>query len=321
MSSGMEKTYSIKTTARLVDMNTHTIRAWERRYKALDPNRNSTNNRRQYSEHDVTRLGLLARLVKSGHQISHIAPLPNDLLEAMICNEDESTPASPTHQKDIFEKQVLQRCLAALEQFDLILIHAELESSRHVLSAHQFLLNLAVPLLRTVGDRVSLSTLSIAQEHALSSILRAQLMQIFFNLRNSIAVRAYSRKDQKRGKIFCLATREGDLHEFGILASAILVAHYGHIPYYFGPNLPAEALANAAEAVNADVILLGNTPGADPFGNRKQSGYLTDLTRIPGLQSKIWWGGELLIEDQTLLAKATHIPTLSALEDALSAQC
>jgi DNA-binding transcriptional MerR regulator len=103
-------TYSIKTAARLVDMNSHTIRAWERRYKALDPNRNTGNNRREYTVADIKRLGLLSRLVKSGHQISHIAALSNDILSSMSSTAAESRPVIQKSTESI----ILESCLNAL---------------------------------------------------------------------------------------------------------------------------------------------------------------------------------------------------------------
>ena len=220
---------------------------------------------------------------------------------------DEKLAATPA------EQVVLKRCLAALEAYELVLIQAELESARHFLSAAQFLTGIAVPLLREVGTRVASKTCSIAQEHALSSILRAQLMQTLFNLRNSIAVRAYTRKDHDPGMSICLATRDGDLHEFGILAAAILVAHHGHVPHYFGPNLPAEALADAARAVNATAVLIGNTPIDEPFSEKRQETYLHDLkTHLPDT-CQIWWGGMNNVRDRALLKNVTTLPTLEDL--------
>ena len=313
MSPSSEKTFSIKTTARMVDMNTHTIRAWERRYKALDPTRNVDNNRREYTETDVERLGLLARLVKEGHQISHIATLSNEILASMFTAKTSQETATPKST----ERIILERCMTALETYELILIQAELESARHFLAARNFLVGLAVPLLREVGMRVYNGTLSIAQEHALSSILRAQLMQTLFNVRNSIAVRAYTRKDQEHGLSICLATRDGDLHEFGILTAAILIAHHGHVPHYFGPNLPATALADAARAVHADVVLVGNTPSMEPFTERRQELYLKDLqTKLNGA-AQIWWGGNNQVKDVLLTGQTTMLPTLEALETML----
>jgi DNA-binding transcriptional MerR regulator len=317
MSTASEKTFSIKTTARMVDMNTHTIRAWERRYKALDPNRNQDNNRREYNEQDVERLGLLAKLVKAGHQISHIAPLSTEILASMIASETPAATSNGATAAKTTERLILERCITALETYELILIQAELESARHFLAARTFLTALAVPLLREVGIRVYNGTLSIAQEHALSSILRAQLMQTLFNVRNSIAVRAYTRKDQQHGLSVCLATRDGDLHEFGILTAAILIAHHGHVPHYFGPNLPASALADAARAVHADVVLVGNTPSMEPFAERRQEAYVKELEMKLNGAAQIWWGGVNQIKDSALLGAINLIPTLEDLESAL----
>ena len=313
MSHAEQKTYSIKTTARLVDMNSHTIRAWERRYKALDPSRNEANNRREYTEADVKRLEMLAQLVKSGHQISHIASLPNEILASMMTSgeKNEAVALLPA------ETLILNRCLAALEKYELVLIQAELESARHFLSTLQFLTGVAVPLVREVGFRVSQDKFNFAQEHALSSVLRAQLMQTLFNLRNAIAVRAFTRKDQDHGLSICVATRDGDLHEFGILAAAILIAHYGHVPYYFGPNLPAHSLADAARAVNADVVLVGNAPLEEPFADKRQESYLYMLKSKLPPDCQIWWGGLNSMKDRELQEAATLLPTLDDLTKAL----
>ena len=142
-------------------------------------------------------------------------------------------------------------------------------------------------------------------------------MQTLFNLRNSIAVRAYTRKDQPHGLSICLATRDGDLHEFGILASAILVANEGHVPHYFGPNLPAQALADAAKAVKADVVVVGNTPSAEPFSEQRQEAYARELkAKIPA-GCQIWWGGVCSIKNQGLLDTVSQIRTLDELKTAL----
>jgi len=308
-----QKSYSIKTTARLVDMNSHTIRAWERRYKALDPSRNEANNRREYTEADVKRLEMLARLVKSGHQISHIAPLPNEILASMMVSSEKSESVDTVPAETL----ILNRCLAALENYELVLIQAELESARNFLSTLQFLTGVAVPLVREVGFRVAQDRFNFAQEHALSSVLRAQLMQTLFNLRNAIAVRAFTRKDQDHGLSICVATRDGDLHEFGILAAAILIAHYGHVPHYFGPNLPAHSLADAARAVNADVVLVGNAPIEEPFGDKRQESYLYMLKAKLPAGCQIWWGGLNSMKDRELIGATTLLPTLEDLTKAL----
>jgi len=75
--------YGIGTVARLTGLTDHTIRVWERRYGAVDPERSSA-GRRRYSPANVERLGLLKRLVDLGESIGTIADLPDDLLKERL---------------------------------------------------------------------------------------------------------------------------------------------------------------------------------------------------------------------------------------------
>ena len=71
--------YGIGAVARLTGLTDHTIRVWERRYKAVIAER-APNGRREYSPADVEKLGLLKRLTDAGIGISQIA---NDTLEQL----------------------------------------------------------------------------------------------------------------------------------------------------------------------------------------------------------------------------------------------
>jgi DNA-binding transcriptional MerR regulator len=303
------RTYSIKTASIMTDVNAHTIRAWERRYQALDPNRNEENNRRQYSHEDIERLTLLARLVKAGHQISHIAGLSNEILSTMALSAKHETSGDQPSPEGI----ILHRCLSSLETYELSQIHAELEAARHFLSVPKFLVGVALPLVREIGQKVTDGRCTIGQEHAFSSVLRSHLMQTLFNVRNAIAVRALTRKDQHQGLNICVATRDGDWHEFGILAAAIMIAHEGHVPHYFGPNMPARALAEAARAVNASVVLVGNTPAGTRGLNDRQERYLEDLLSQLPVTCQVWWGGDNQLPSDVIAENLSVMPSLDDL--------
>jgi DNA-binding transcriptional MerR regulator len=79
--------YGIGTVARLTGLTDHTIRVWERRYGAVEPERSEA-GRRRYTASDVERLGLLKRLVDLGESIGGIAGLDDEKLrnrlEALI---------------------------------------------------------------------------------------------------------------------------------------------------------------------------------------------------------------------------------------------
>lgn len=64
--------YGIGAVSRLTGLTDHTIRVWERRYSAVVTAR-APNGRRQYTEDDVQKLGLLKLLTDRGIAISRIA--------------------------------------------------------------------------------------------------------------------------------------------------------------------------------------------------------------------------------------------------------
>ncbi len=75
--------YQIGTVATLTGLDPHTIRAWERRYGAVKPDR-SEKGRRVYGDEQVERLQLLKALVDCGEAIGSIAHLAEDTLRKRL---------------------------------------------------------------------------------------------------------------------------------------------------------------------------------------------------------------------------------------------
>jgi nitroimidazol reductase NimA-like FMN-containing flavoprotein (pyridoxamine 5'-phosphate oxidase superfamily) len=73
------QSYHIGTVARLTALRAETIRAWERRHRAVRPER-TPGGTRLFSEEDVRRLGLMKALTERGDPISAIAGLSADAL-------------------------------------------------------------------------------------------------------------------------------------------------------------------------------------------------------------------------------------------------
>ena len=75
--------YRIGAVSRLTGIPPDTLRVWERRYSLVTPLR-SEGGGRLYSQEDVTRLGVIKRLVDSGHAIGTIAELTLEQLHQRI---------------------------------------------------------------------------------------------------------------------------------------------------------------------------------------------------------------------------------------------
>ncbi len=91
--------YRIGAVARLTGIPPDTLRVWERRYDLVKPLR-SEGGGRLYSQEDVTRLGLIKRLVDSGQAIGTIAELTLEQLQQRIA-ETQLVDRLPTLDRPV----------------------------------------------------------------------------------------------------------------------------------------------------------------------------------------------------------------------------
>jgi DNA-binding transcriptional MerR regulator len=80
--------YTIKNVSMITGIGVHTLRAWEKRYSVVKPERSSS-GRRYYSDEDIEKLKLIATLNKTGEQISQIAKLSFEDLKTRVGNLSE----------------------------------------------------------------------------------------------------------------------------------------------------------------------------------------------------------------------------------------
>jgi DNA-binding transcriptional MerR regulator len=278
----MPEKMNIQAVARLTGLNEHTIRAWEKRYQAITPER-ADSGRRTYSLVETQRLQLLASLVRRGHSIGTIASLSNEELRNLL---QSLQPESPQQSQQKLRAPggidpATQAIITSLHRFELDAMVPQLAKAALRLDIRSFVYGVALPLMREVGLQVDSGKLLIAQEHALSIMLRDQLGQML-KLLNS---------DNQEGRRIALATPGGDIHEFGIILSGILAAENGWSVQYLGPNLPPEELAQACRKLAVEVALLGTTPIPTEELKMPWSDYLRTLdAQLPSTVS-LWIGG------------------------------
>ncbi len=85
----METRYPIRAVSKITGISLDTLRAWERRYKAVVPERSDRG--RQYGPEDIERLLLLNQLVQKGHAIGGIASRSDEELRDLL-NQQPSQP-------------------------------------------------------------------------------------------------------------------------------------------------------------------------------------------------------------------------------------
>lgn len=288
--------YPIRVAANLTGLSIDTLRAWERRYQAVTPERGERG--RAYGDAQIQRLILLRSVVAAGHAIGQVAALPDRELEKLLAGPANGA-AAPDAAKMAARSasEGLQTVVAAIESFDYATANAHLGRMAALLPAREFIHVVVIPLMRLVGERWHQGTMTIAQEHMTSSILR--------NLLGSM-VRLGSASGQPQRLLF--ATPAGELHEFGILVAAMLSVSSGCEALYLGSSLPAEEIVAAAAQTSPRAVVLG-IKTAQPASNLIEA-VQTIAARLPR-QTELWLGGSEV--KQLLPALRSH--RVHAMED------
>jgi len=236
----------MRAVSAMTGLSAHVIRAWEKRYKAICPNRSST-NRRFFCQKEVDRLILLRKATLKGHAIGLIAGLSNKELEK-LCPENGKLDQPTQEQEQLsrdedFVDDRIDVCLKAVEKMDAKAFKNELLRNSIALHNECFVYRFIVPLIQRIGERWHKGTLRIAQEHFATSILKTFLC----NLKLSFDV------DTDAPGIV-ITTPSGEEHELGAILASIIAASGGWNVTYLGPNLPAKEIADAAKQGNVKAI-------------------------------------------------------------------
>jgi DNA-binding transcriptional MerR regulator len=302
--------FSIQFVSQVTGINAHTLRAWEKRYQAVVPQRNSK-GKRLYSDDDITRLKKIIFLVNMGSSISDIAKLDDERLKELEKEYDSSKTVvrKKTVLPQIDVNSTLQNLVMALKGYKLDIISHELAKVKESLGPRDFALSILSPLLAEVGNLVENKMLTIAQEHSLSAIIKFHVGHMLFK---------HMEEADKVDINIIISAPEGELHEFGIMISALLCCHYNINFYYLGTNMPADSLAEAGNQIGADIVIIGVSRVYDSNPGGCLDEYVEKLKDDLAPSIKLWVGGvgkASTFMDQNNLEV---IPTLSTLDQMLS---
>lgn len=300
------KYYNIQAVSQISGLSSHCIRAWEKRYNAITPER-ADNGRRVYSEAEVQRLVKLAKLSMMGNSISLIANLSDSELETLLQKMGQRNV--PTKSTSLVDPKSYQNNLfMALAAYKLDILTHELNKASMDLSCKDFA-EVVAGLLRKVGEYVAHGRMSIAQEHTLSA-----LTKFFIGRRISQFYRSDSTKQVK----FTLATPPGEMHSIGILLSALLMVENNVDFIYLGEDLPVESIAEAAIATNSDYVLLGISPAYQRI--RDINDVAKKLNESLNGKASLWIGGAIEQLNMSTIREAqiTTFGDLSAFNDRLA---
>lgn len=215
--------------SRRTGVPTTSLRVWERRYGLLRPGR-SAGGQRAYSEDDVRRVDEMRALLATGFPASAAARLVARGTSAAAPPDVPSTMAEDLR--------------TATARYDEVAANAVLDAALQRFTVETVLDRLVMPFLRDLGAQWEQGAVSIGQEHFVTGVVRGRLLGLARNWGTGTGPRAL------------LACPPGELHDLGLIGFGLALRERGWRITLLGANTPLVTVAEAAQALEPDLVVL-----------------------------------------------------------------
>ena len=247
--------HPIQVVARRTGLSADVVRAWERRYQAVTPER-ASNNRRLYSDLDVEKLGLLRRATSAGRRIGDIAHQSIEELYVLVETDEvaaaqaQNLPAQRPNTGSVMEH--FEECLDAIIKMNSSALKTQLAKAAKVLGIPFLLEDLLRPLIAHIRDECRRGNMRLSQERMATSMVRSYMCTL-----------AASESNIESSPGMVVTTPVGQHHDLIALRMAVAANSYGWNPVYLGTNLPSDEIAFACQQTKAAAVALGIARPAD----------------------------------------------------------
>lgn len=226
--------WRIKEFAANVGVQEATLRAWERRYKLLRPERTS-GGFRLYSRADERRI-----LSMQAHMARGIAAAQAAALALSESAVDGPPPARPGALVDAL--------IATAETFNATRFDALLDAA--LANGHlPAIRDVVLPVLVEIGRRWERAEITIGHEHFASHLIERRLLTL---------ARGWEAGD---GPLALLACPSGERHTLGLVCFGILLADRGWRIAYLGADTPVDQIVDASASLNPRAVILCSLDG------------------------------------------------------------
>jgi DNA-binding transcriptional MerR regulator len=207
------------------------LRAWEQRYGLLQPTR-SQGGFRLYSSADEARVRRTTALIAEGLSAAEAARQAAQALE----------PGAPAAQPLIDD--LADGLQEALDSFDAAAGHAALDRLFEAVSIEIAIADVLIPYLHELGERWANGTVSVAQEHFASNLIRGRLLGLA--------------RDWGTGgsSTAVLACPPDEAHDLGLILFGVLIARRGWRVTFLGANTPFDTLEASVRTLRPSLIVL-----------------------------------------------------------------
>ena len=226
--------YPIGTVSEITGVNAVTLRAWERRYGLIQPER-TPKGHRMYSQTDVEKIQRIVVKLGQGIAISRVAE-SMDFREQPIENDD-----------DIWD-QYQARMIEAISRFDESVLDSVYNEAMSLYPVDIVTRQLLTPLLIHLGERWQTSVGSVAEEHFFSVFMR-----------NKLGARFHHRNMRNTGPCLIAACLPGEHHEFGLLLFALAAHARGYRLILLGADMPLTELPHVIQRTESEAVVLSGS--------------------------------------------------------------
>ena len=234
--------YTIRHAAALAGVSVESLRAWERRYGLVSPERTDAGYR-LYDDASVERLTTMRSLIERGWSARTAA-------QAIISGQVPAAPAASAvaggeaATKRDQSAQLIDDFVVAARQMDGAALSRALDQMFASGSFDRASAELVLPAMRRIGQEWAAGRLTVAAEHAASNAVLRRLGAVY---------EAAGRDPALEGSII-FGLPPDSLHELGLLGFAITCRRAGLPAVYVGANLPRADWLQAAALARAVVI-------------------------------------------------------------------
>jgi methanogenic corrinoid protein MtbC1 len=257
--------FPISFISRETGISAATLRKWEQRYGFPKPDRE--NNRRTYSEEELTSLREIKRLLDQGARPSTVLSDSTRFTASLnICSPAQSKQSIfiETALSLLIEHRVRELCLL-------------LEKKLKKLGTFRFVNEVAAPLTTVVGDNWANGTISIFAEHCYTTQMYALLTSVVKPIPNTEHIPRV-----------LLATIPGEKHTLGISMVQALLSEQEAYCINLGSELPLLEFPKAVTHYQAHIFGISFSSA---FPKRAIVPALVKLRDVLPAHITLWIGG------------------------------
>lgn len=255
--------FPIRVLSERTGVGSSTLRAWERRYGLLTPQR-TPKGHRLYSNEDAQLVEYILTLLGEGHSLSAIARQVKEGSDVGKGDKDLQEQAGVW-------SDYLAATLRAIHDFSTERLEAIYNEASSLYPVDMVTERLIEPVLTNLGNNWQSRETGITEEHFYANWVR-----------NRMGARFHHAFSQASGARILCACLPGSYHEIGLMLFSISALTRGYRVLYLGANLPLDRIPAVISRSGVRGIVLSSHKDID-VPTQQQLADLLSFTNVPVL--------------------------------------